>query len=224
MTDRARLSLVHRVRPLAAGEPRVEPRPLLILLHGVGSNELAMAAVAQAFDPRFQVVSVRSPIELGPFAFGWFPIARTPGSPAVSDADVESAMSRLSAFIDEALAAYAGDPDRIFLAGFSQGGIVAVGYLLAHPGQVAGAVSMSGWLPPEVVPAEVDADALAGRAVLVLHGIDDQTIGIDAARAERAALSGFPVRLDYIELAIGHTTTEESVAIVAGWLADRLND
>jgi phospholipase/carboxylesterase len=222
MNDRARLSLVHRVRPIGAGEPRGRQRPILILLHGVGSNELAMAAIAPAFDPRFEVLSVRAPIELGPFAFGWFPIARTPDSPAVGPADVESAWSGLSNFIDEAVVAYGGDPDRVFLAGFSQGGIVAVGYALAHPSHVAGAVSMSGWLPPEVVPAAVDEGALAGRPILVVHGLVDQTIEVAAARAEQATLSGFPVRLDYVELAIGHTTTDESVSIVAGWLADRL--
>ena len=35
---------------------------LLILLHGVGSNELSMEQIAPAFDPRFVVLSVRSPI------------------------------------------------------------------------------------------------------------------------------------------------------------------
>ena len=67
------LSLVHIVRePAANAATSGERPPLLLLLHGVGSNEQSMASLASAFDSRFIVMSVRSPIVLGPNAFAWF--------------------------------------------------------------------------------------------------------------------------------------------------------
>ena len=49
-----------------------EPAPLLILLHGVGSNEQDLIGLAPALDPRFFVVSARAPITLGYGAYGWY--------------------------------------------------------------------------------------------------------------------------------------------------------
>ena len=66
-------SLVHTVRsPVPDANAEGARPPLLILMHGVGSNERSMAQLAPAFDPRLVVVSGRSPPTLGPVAFGWF--------------------------------------------------------------------------------------------------------------------------------------------------------
>ena len=88
--DRATLSLVHRVRrPTAPPSDEGGRPPLLVLLHGIGSNELAMAGLSGAFDPRFIVVSARAPIELEPFAFAWFPMAFMPDGPEIDGEDLK---------------------------------------------------------------------------------------------------------------------------------------
>ncbi len=61
-TKRTRtLSLVHRIRepaPEAASEAASGRPPLLILFHGIGSNELSMASIADVFDPPLLVVNL----------------------------------------------------------------------------------------------------------------------------------------------------------------------
>ena len=224
MTDLQRkdLSLVHRVRgPESTPDPGERP-PLLILLHGVGSNELAMAGLSRSFDPRFIVISARSPIQLAPFAFAWFHVTFTADGPVIDGDEAHVAWSRMTAFVDEAVAAYGADPAQVFLAGFSQGGIVALATLLTAPERIAGAVCMSGRLPPEVLPHVAAAERLRGKPVLIVHGVHDDVLGVDFARGARATLGRWPVDLVYHELDLGHTTSPASLALVAGWLTDRI--
>jgi phospholipase/carboxylesterase len=221
--DRRRsLSLAHRVRRATRADgPGVRP-PLLVLLHGVGSNELAMAALTEWFDPRFIVVSARAPIELEPFSFAWLHVTFTPTGPIIEGDEAIGACRLAAAFVDEAVDAYGADPDRVYLAGFSQGGIVGLGTLLTAPEKIAGVVCMSGRLPPELLPHVVSPDRLRDRAVLLVHGVHDQTLGIAYARSARAILETVPVDLDYREFDMAHTTTDESMAAVSAWLTARL--
>jgi phospholipase/carboxylesterase len=218
---RRSLSLVHRVRePATAGAGRP---PLLLLFHGVGSNELSMALLADAFDPRFLVISARSPIQVAPFGYAWFHVTFTPDGPVIDGEEAAAGWRRVTAFAGEAATAYGADPDRIFLAGFSQGGIVSLAALLTAPEQFAGAVCMSGRLPPEVLPHVAADDRLHGKPVLLVHGTADETLPIVFGRRARTALEGMPVALDYREFEMGHTTTPDSIGYVADWLRARLD-
>jgi phospholipase/carboxylesterase len=222
MTDPRRppLSLASRIRePVGSADTRP---PLLLLLHGVGSNELAMAALAPSFDPRFLVVSVRSPLELGPYAFGWYPVDFTPDGPLIDVAEARAGWDRAVAFIDEAVDVLGADPERVFLAGFSQGGIVSLAAMLTAPEKVAGAVCMSGRLPPELLPFAAEPDRLRGKPVLIVHGTRDGTLPVDYGRRAAATLAGLPLDVEYRELDLAHTTSPESIALVDDWLAARL--
>ncbi len=214
---RRSLSLVSRIRdPIAPTDRRP---PLLLLLHGVGSNELAMAALAPDFDPRFVVVSVRSPVELGPYAYGWYPVDFTPDGPVIDAAEAEAGWNRLVAFVGEAVAVLEADPDRVFVAGFSQGGILALASILTAPESIAGAVCMSGRLPAELLPHVVEPERLRGKPVLIVHGTRDRTLPVEYGRRAVATLQGFPLTVDHREFDIGHTTSPESIAFVSGWLS-----
>lgn len=217
-------SLVHLVRPPAPGaNPDGARPPLLVLLHGVGSNERSMASMAGAFDPRFLVVSARSPIGLGPDAFAWFHVTFTAQGPVIDRAEAEAGWAHLARFVDEAVAAYDADPSRVYLAGFSQGGIMALATLLTAPERVAGAVVMSGRLLPEVLPHAAPDDALRGRRVLVVHGTADEKLGIGLARWAREQLEHLPLALTYRELPMGHGVTPASLAVATAWLSASLD-
>jgi phospholipase/carboxylesterase len=197
---------------------------MLALFHGVGSNELSMALLADSFDPRFLVISARSPIQVGPFGYAWFHVTFTPDGPVIDGDEAADGWRRVSEFVSEATSSYGADPDRIFVGGFSQGGIVSLAALLTAPEQFAGAVCMSGRLPPEVLPHVVSDDRLQGKPVLVVHGTADETLPVDFGRRARAVLEAKPVALVYREFAMGHTTTPESIEFVADWLRAQLDD
>jgi phospholipase/carboxylesterase len=225
MTASARgLSLVHTVRPATPGANGSERPPLLILLHGVGANEQQMAQLAPAFDPRFVVVSARSPLVLGPGAFAWFHVQFSPHGPVIVAEEAEAGWKLIARFVDEAVEAYGADPARVFVAGFSQGGIMALATLLTAPEKIAGAVSMSGRLLPESLPHLGPEDALRGKPVLIVHGTADDKLGIHLARWAREQLEQTGVALTYRELPMGHTITDASLTEVASWLTHVLDE
>ena len=218
----APLSLVHELRAPAPGAlPEGARPPLLLLLHGVGSNERSMAALAPALDPRFLVVSARSPLALGPNAFAWFHVTFTASGPVIDAGEAAAGWAHVARFVDEAVLAYGADPARVYVAGFSQGAIMALAALLTAPERIAGAVAMSGRLLPEVLPHAAPPEALRGKPVLVVHGAHDEKLGVHFARTARDALARFPLALDYRELPIGHAVTAESLAVVNEWLERR---
>lgn len=214
-------NLHHVVRPARAGRGRP---PVLILLHGVGSNERDMATLAPTMDPRFVVVSVRSPLTLGPGAFAWFHVQFTAQGPVINPAEAKSGWETLTTFIPDVVAECGGDPVQVYVAGFSQGGIMSLAATLTAPELVAGAVCMSGRLLPEVLPHAASRVRLAGKPVLLLHGTTDNRLGIDFARKARTTLDGLGVALTYRELPMGHEITKESLTAATAWLTARLDE
>lgn len=196
---------------------------MLVLFHGIGSNELSMASLAASFDPRFLVISARSPIQVGPFSYAWFHATFTADGPKIDGEEAADGWRRATAFVSEAASAYGADSDKIFVGGFSQGGIVSLAALLTAPEVFAGAVCMSGRLLPEVLPFSVSDERLLGKPVLVVHGTADETLPVTYARQARAALQRKPVALEYREFPMGHTTSPESIQFVADWLRELLD-
>lgn len=145
--------LVHTVRPAApeAHVPGARP-PLLLLRHGVGTNERQTTAIAPAFDPRFVVASVRSPLTMGPDAFGWFHMVFTANGPVIAE--------------DEASVA-AGPVDRRTVP--VQGSAGAVGSCAVQLARRAGALVIATVRSSSDEPAAFEAGAHSQRPYFV-HG------------------------------------------------------
>lgn len=216
------LPLVHLVRePL----PEEHNPPLLLLLHGVGSNEHDLFGLAPLLDPRFVVVSLRAPITLAPGSYAWFHVEFTPQGSLINPEEAERSRQMLIETIGQAVAAFDAHPQRVYLMGFSQGAIMSASVALTRPDLVAGAVLMSGRILPEIQPrmVEVEPEQLDGLPILVVHGTADTVLPIPNGRASRDLLSKLPVKLTYKEYAMGHEVTPESLRDVQAWLGKRLD-
>lgn len=224
MTDAdpsATLSLAHLSRPPRAattGKP-----PLLLLLHGVGSNERDLFGFAGLLDPRFRVVSLRAPLVRGPESFAWFDVRFLPEGFAINAEHLRASRDHIARVIGEAVAAYDTDAERVYLAGFSQGAIMSLATALTRPELVAGIAPLSGRIPPEVRPEIAPAERLAGLPVLLLHGREDAVIPIRYAHEARQLLEGLPIALDYREYDTGHTIGPEAFRDLLAWLGARLD-
>jgi phospholipase/carboxylesterase len=220
--NKASLSLTHlfqQPRQRSDGAP-----PLLILLHGLGSNERDLVGLAPYLDPRFQIVSARAPHSLMPDGYAWFEIGWTANDITINFQQAEQSRVLLMSFIAEVLAAYGGDPARVYLLGFSQGAIMSAGVALTEPELIAGTVLMSGRIPEEIRSLFASTERLTGKPFLVVHGIADTVLPIRNGRASRAILATLPVALTYQEYAMEHEVSAQSLADVAAWLTARLDD
>ncbi len=223
-TERGRemetLSLVHLVRP-----PGVEAStpPLLLLLHGVGSNEDDLFGLAPFLDERFLIISARAPNTLGPGSYAWFEVDFTPQGSIINPAQAEASRKALITFLGEAVAAYGADPEQVYLMGFSQGAIMSAGVALTQPELVAGVVLMSGRILPEIRPLIAAPEKLEGMPFLVVHGTADTVLPIVHSHASRELLSSLPVELTYHEYKMGHEVSQESLSDVTAWLSAHLD-
>ena len=141
--------------------------PLVVLLHGRGSNERDIITLAAHLPIGPSYVAVRAPIAEGG-GFAWF-ANRGIGRPVA--ASLGSTMGWFRTWLDDFAAA--GRP--VMLAGFSGGAAFAGGLALADPAPYAGVAVMYGTLPFDAgVP--VDAGRLAHLPVFIAQGDADQVI------------------------------------------------
>ena len=221
-TPQKTLSLTHLMRPPKNEGGDVAP-PLLLLLHGVGSNERDLFGLAPHLDDRFLILSLRGPVTIGHNAFGWYPVQWTAAGPISDHARARQSRDELAAFIPEAVQAYGADARRVFLMGFSQGAIMSLYLALHQPELVKAIVPMSGRLLPEAWAERASDDRLTGLPVFATHGTRDAVLPIAEGRAIRDQLSNLPVNLTYREYPMAHEVSGESLADCAAFLTAQLD-
>lgn len=197
--------------------------PLLLLLHGIGSNEEDLFGLAPYLDERFLIVSARAPVTLAYGGYGWFQIDFTPRGMVADVEQAKQSLAMLPRFVDELVETYGADERRVYLMGFSQGAMMSLALTLTSPQKVAGVVAMSGRLPMQVIGPEPDREALQGMPVLVTHGLYDPVLPIENGRATRDYLAGLPVELAYREYPMAHEVSMESLRDVTAWLTQTLD-
>lgn len=211
--------LSYRLRPASNAEGK---SPCLILLHGVGANEAGFIELAQQFNPALHVVLVRGPLTFGPMQFGWFQVSFTPNGPAINPAQAEQARQQLLSFIEQLPQLHDINPEQIWIAGFSQGGIMSASVGLTAPQKIAGFGILSGRILPEVLPAVQPGAALSKIKAFVSHGIQDQKLGIHFARNARQVIDGYDIALQYREYEAGHQLDMAMVNDFKQWLDTQL--
>ena len=211
--------LTYRMRATASAQGQA---PCLVLLHGVGANEAGFIEMARRMDPRLVVLLARGPLVFSPTQFGWFQVSFTADGPVPNLAQAEQARGKLLSFLGQLPLAYNVDPERIWVAGFSQGGIMSASVALTTPAKVAGFGILSGRILREVLPLVQRGAALAEVQAFVSHGVQDQTLGIHFAHHAKQVLTEFGVPLAYHEYQAGHALDGAMVTDFQHWLGRQL--
>ena len=208
------LSFLHRPAAAGADEPW-----LLVLLHGIGSNERDLFGLAPQVPAQFHVLSLRGPLPLASHSYAWFTVAIAPdGSRAINAA--QEAMSRpLVAQAVQAAGAQLGvPPERVVVGGFSQGGIMSLSMLLTQPDMLHAAMVMHSRLLPEVLPLMAPAEQLRSRELWVSHGTEDTVIALEKAHHIRDVVVPLPIALTYREFPGGHELRPAELREAMAWL------
>ena len=110
-------------------------------------------------------------------------------------------------------------PERIVLAGFSQGGVIALHAGLCYPARLAGIMALSAPVPDaaelmqEMCPANTDVP------IFLAHGTLDRLIPFELAREAQAALAARGLNLEWHSYPMDHTVSREEIGDVRAWLA-----
>ena len=212
------LSLSYRLRA-AKGQPV----GLLLLLHGVGSNEIALAGLAALFPENLSIALVRSPFTLSPNSFCAFAVNFTANGPVIDSAAAETSRQRLVQFVGELQQRTDIPPTQTLVAGFSQGGIMSASLALTSPHTVAGFAILSGRVLPEIAPQIAAPDALAHLEALVLHGERDNTLPIVWAERSADLMQKIGVTFTSKRYPAQHEITHEMAQDFVSWVSRLLH-
>ena len=107
---------------------------------------------------------------------------------------------------------------RIVLAGFSQGGAIALHTGLRHAERLGVVMALSTWLP---LAGTLDTERHAMNRdvpIFFAHGTHDEMISLARAQQSRARLEALGYSLEWHEYSMGHAVCPEEVAAIADWL------
>ena len=204
-------------------EPKIKTvqPPVVILLHGVGSNEQDLFSFANQLPDNFLVVSARGPYAIGPDSYAWYQVDFSTGKPVYNVGQAEKSRNVILEFIAQLKEQYPFDDKQVYICGFSQGAIMAYSLGLTRPDIIKGIAVMSGRLLEEVKPLIASDEKLKSLSVFISHGTNDNVLTIQYAREALAYLKKRNLIPTYKEYNEGHTISSEMFADLVNWLGKK---
>ncbi len=201
-------------------EPKVksEHPPLLILLHGIGSNEQDLFSFANKLPGKYLVISAQGPYSLGGNGYAWYHADYSAHPAIINKEEAEKTRALIITFIGQLKGKYKFDEAKVFLCGFSQGAIMSYSVGLTHPDKIRGIAVMSGRILDEVKPKVVAGKQLKQLNVFISHGSNDKVLEVKYARDANLYLAKLGVYATYKEYVDGHTINREMFGDLVDWL------
>jgi phospholipase/carboxylesterase len=199
----------------------IENPPLLILLHGYGSNELDLFSFANELPDSLVIVSLRAPYEMGYGGYAWYDINLDSENNKFSDLNqARESLKKITITIDYLKTKYSTNPNNTFLLGFSQGAILSYALSFNFPNKIQHVIALSGYLNTELIPKEniqkVNTD------YYISHGTVDQVIPVDWARKAGPFLDSKELKNEYSEYPVGHGVAPQNFFNFKKWIENRL--
>jgi len=206
-----------------------EPRHAVIWLHGLGADghdfEPLVPALALARPVRF--VFPHAParpvtINQGVSMRAWYDIVSLDRLSIEDEPGIRASERAIVELIDaERQRGIA--PERIVLAGFSQGGAIALqtGLRLTEP--LAGIMALSSYLPLRARLEEERSPANAATSIFMAHGTADPVLPFALAERSQAQLRELGYDVEWHSYPMAHTVAPEEVRDIARWLTARLD-
>jgi phospholipase/carboxylesterase len=210
-------------------ETATAPAVSIVWMHGLGADGHDFAPIVPELELPFaaRFVFPHAPmrpvtINSGAVMRAWYDVRAVGGE---RREDVEGV--RASAELLEGLIAREksrGVPAaRIVLAGFSQGGAMALHTALRHRERLAGVLGLSCSLPLADRLADEVSDANRELPIFLAHGRFDDLIPMSRAERAREILTGLGYRVEWRDYPMPHSVCSEEIADISAWLTTILS-
>lgn len=205
-------------------ETGAAPTYSIIWLHGLGADGEDFVPIAEEINLPVAVRYIfphapKRPVTLnGGFIMrAWYDIA-------ASDIDAEqdaTGIRAAQADIEKLLAQERSrgiPPEHIFLAGFSQGGAIALHTGVRHTHRLGGILALSAYLPLAETLHEEASMAAKETPIFMAHGRNDTVVPFVLGISSREKLLQRGYRVDWREYAMPHSVCQEEVGDIEAWL------
>jgi len=204
-------------------EPKIASQkpPLLILLHGYGSNKEDLFSFADELPDDLLIVSAQAPLSIGNGGYAWYSINFDDINGKFSDLkEAKQSIDEIANFIEEIKTKFNTNPDKTFLLGFSQGAILSYSLSFFHPNKIQHILALSGYintaLLPENISSEIKTDYYCS------HGSVDQVLPVEWARNSKPFLDNLGFQNEYSEYNVGHGVAPQNFYSFKKWIEARL--
>jgi len=210
--------------------PPGSPRGCIIWLHGLGADghdfEPLIPQLGLVDDLGVRVVLPHAPhrpvtINSGMVMPAWYDIRATDFSRGEDGEGIRESEQQLQALIrrevDNGI-----PPERIVLAGFSQGGAIVLHTGLRYPQPLAGILALSTYLPLAGTLAAEAAAANSKVPIMMAHGTQDPVVPVMLALQSRDRLEQLGYRVNWHSYPMQHALCPEEIGELRDWLQRRL--
>lgn len=204
-------------------EPKIklDKNPLLLLLHGYGSNETDLFSFATELPDEYYIISARAPYDMQYGSYAWYAINFDAEENKFSDLDqARESRDLIAGFIDELITNYPIDTKNVSLLGFSQGAILSYGIALSHPEKIKNVIALSGYANEEIMEANYEKNDFSNLRIFHSHGTLDQVIPVEWARKTSPFLKNLNINATYKEYPVGHGVAPQNFYDFKNWLLE----
>lgn len=208
------LSLEYLIRP----SNLVEKAPLILMLHGYGSDEKDLFSFASELPEKYMVVSARAPYPLG-YGNCWYEINFDEFDDKFNNiSQAISSRKEIEIFLKELIDNYPIDPTEVTLFGFSQGSILSYAVALSHPKKIKQVIALSGYIDENMLVESYHQNDFSSLRFFCSHGISDQVIPVQWARKTKVFLDKLKIENTYSEYPVGHGVSPQNFQDLKKWL------
>ena len=199
-----------------------ENPPLLLLLHGYGSNEEDLFSFAEELPDELLIVSPQAPLSMGFGSYAWYSINFDEINGKFSDLkEAKESIDKISLFIDTIKKKYQTHPNKTFLLGFSQGAILSYALSFFHPNNIQHVLALSGYINTELLPENISSEIRTDY--YCSHGTVDQVLPVAWARNSKPFLDALKLNTVYSEYNVGHGVAPQNFYSFKKWIEERLS-
>ena len=203
------------------------PQAAVIWLHGLGADghdfepivpELGLKKPIRFIFPHAPVQPVT--INQGMRMRAWYDIFQFGGGPE-DDKGIRASQGLIDGLIASEVKRGISE-DKIVVAGFSQGGAIALQTALRYPKRLAGVMALSTYLPLAAALSAERAAPNAQTPIFMAHGSYDDIIPLRRAEDSRNFLEKLGYRIEWHEYPMPHSVCGEEVGHIASFLTTLL--
>lgn len=214
--EKQTLSLEHNFRP---ADSNVANPPVIIMLHGFGSDENDLFSFASELPRTYAIISLKAPIRLQPYGNAWYNIYFDNTNGKFTDEE-QAIVSRdlIADVIDEIVEKYEIDGNNVTLLGFSQGTILSFAVALSYPQKVKNVIGLSGYIDKPLLKDGFEKQDFSNLNVYTSHGTVDQVLPVEWARQTKPFLEKLGISCTYSEYPVGHGVAPDNFREFKKWL------
>jgi len=211
-------------------ETQEHPDAAVIWLHGLGAdgNDFVPIIEQMQLPSHLAIRFVFPNAPLRPITInqgyqmpGWYDISSLSIVEQEDEAGIRESSAILKALCEEQEASGIS-ASRIVLAGFSQGGAIALHCGCRYPKPLAGIIALSTYMPlPDTLSDEI-SEAIIETPIFMGHGLQDNVVAYDYGKQTLAQLEECGLNVHWYEYEMEHSVCLEEVSHIRQWLSDVL--